>query len=178
MSIIPILQLEELSSMWLTKWSWATESNGTAVPRSRAFQTSSAELLTTGCGAHTRQGCHSLVQSLRPAARALLPLHPLRAAGSLPGPCHLSLPHTVQHTLKLNSDHTGVPTTHGFYSGPSINTANQWTMLVMNKHTGRKIYGLMRGLGSQLKWTLATENTLFFNMLSSIYFLTERCATE
>ena len=53
--------------------------------------------------------------------------------GSTPTQCYrlltwalspLSLPHTVQHTLKLNSDHTGVPTTHGFYSGPSINTAD------------------------------------------------------
>lgn len=30
------------------------------------------------------------------------------------------------------------------------------------------------GLGSQLDWTLTTGNTLLFNTLSSIYFLTER----
>lgn len=100
MSIIPVLQLGELSSVWLTNGSQAIESNGMAGPCSQAFQTSSAELLTTGCGAHTGQGCYSLLQSLRPAALALLPLalHPLGARGSLPRPCHLSLCHTQSST--------------------------------------------------------------------------------
>ena len=100
MSIIPVLQLGELSSVWLTNWSHAIESNGTAGPHSRAFQTPIADLLTTGCGAHTGQGCYSLLQSVRPAALALLPLalHPLNATGSLPGPCHLSLCHTQSST--------------------------------------------------------------------------------